>query len=342
MANADLLGWWDYILRLVHCCDESFGGKCIVFCGDHGQLPPVMALPLYSRPELGKNTAWSKSFSGYAEYMGIKEVYMLDKVERVDEGEVNLLKLVNAIRDGNIGADEDDPIFQILQSRFPMNIPESERKTFQDDHLVHLWYCKKPVREYNLEKIKSKSTPVARINAVHPNEDKESAAASVDDAGGLECQALLCVGARVMLTNNCWQDAYLNNGSLGTVIDIVYSPGTSPPELPKCVIVQFDKYLGPSFLPDKPRCVAVCPKTRKWESQSTIGTANVKTLSRTQLPLMLAYALTIYKSQGQEFDHLFVHPGEQEYQAGALFVALSRATKSYLDSALRNAISTDY
>ena len=102
-------------------------------------------------------------------------------------------------------------------------------ENFKDDKLVHLWYCKKPVREYNTEKIKNMSAPVSRIKAVHGNGDKESASASEDDAGGLANETLLCPGARVMLVDNCWQDAYLNNGSLGTVLHVVYEPNTGPP-----------------------------------------------------------------------------------------------------------------
>ena len=69
------------------------------------------------------------------------------------------------------------------------------------------------------------------------------------------------------------------------------------------------------------------PLTRTWESPETIGTSQYRALSRTQIPLSLAYAMTIYKAQGQEFEQLMVHPGLREWQAGALFVALSRAKR---------------
>ena len=36
----------------------------------------------------------------------------------------------------------------------------------------------------------------------------------------------------------------LVNGALGTVVGIVYAPGTAPPGLPHNVLVQFDNYLG--------------------------------------------------------------------------------------------------
>ena len=168
---------------------------------------------------------------------------------------------------------------------------------------------------------------MARICAAHP--DKASALASPDDAGGLVSELEICVGARVMYSYNAWQSAFLNNGSLGKVYDIIYTPGSSPPELPLCVLVQFDRYIGPSFLKEQnvPRIVPIVPLTRTWESPETIGTSQYRTLSRTQIPLCLAYAMTIYKAQGQEFEQLMVHPGLREWQAGALFVALSHAKR---------------
>ena len=38
--------------------------------------------------------------------------------------------------------------------------------------------------------------------------------------------------------------AGLVNGAIGTVVGIVYAPGTAPPGLPHSVLVQFDNYLG--------------------------------------------------------------------------------------------------
>ena len=47
-----------------------------------------------------------------------------------------------------------------------------------------------------------------------------------------------------MLTSNLWTDAGLVNGALGVIQQIVYKPGSSPPEPPTYVLVRFDKYEG--------------------------------------------------------------------------------------------------
>ena len=49
-----------------------------------------------------------------------------------------------------------------------------------------------------------------------------------------------------------------------------------------------------------------------------------KSLSRTQLPLTLAWAITIHKSQGATYDKAIVNIGEKEIALGLTYVAFSR------------------
>ena len=110
--------------------------------------------------------------------------------------------------------------------------------------------------------------------------------------GGLEPKLFLCLGARVMLTRNLWTEKGLCNGSMGTVLDIIYKEGDNPPALPIAVLVQFDdSYTGPSFCSDKPRCVPIIPETNESDLHGTF-------CERQQLPLKLSWAITIHKSQG--------------------------------------------
>lgn len=83
------------------------------------------------------------------------------------------------------------------------------------------------------------------------------------------------------------------------------------------MLVDFDTYTGPPFIPEKPKCIPISPTCFEW-------TTNGKRLSRQQLPLQLRYAITIHKSQGQTVDKVVIDIGKRELAAGCTFVALSR------------------
>lgn len=170
--------------------------------------------------------------------------------------------------------------------------PSSATDTGDFTNAVHLFYTKEDVTKFNVQKLQQLSSPKACINAIHSC--SSAAAAKSDSAGGLEPTIHLATGAKVMLTANTWQQAGLCNGVTGIVDSILYAEGHKPPNLPIAVLVLFSDYLGPPFVPNKPKCIPVTPITFEWyDSHSS-------RLSRQQLPLRLSYAITIHKSQGQK------------------------------------------
>ena len=183
---------------------------------------------------------------------------------------------------------------------------------------LHLRPTVEAVVEHNVARLRASGQPVATIKAVHKGPN--AAKASSDEAGGLEPVVCLAHGARVMLTSNLWVDKGLVNGAMGTVAAICYLTG-GPPDLPVAVVVHFDSYSGPT-LPDG--TVPITPLRRSWSVHC----------SRLQLPLKLAWAVTIHKSQGLTLDKVVVDVGKKEFSAGLTFVACStvrRMTDLLLD-----------
>ncbi|XP_028413304.1 ATP-dependent DNA helicase PIF1-like [Dendronephthya gigantea] len=138
---------------------------------------------------------------------------------------------------------------------------------------------------------------------------------SSDDMSGLEPVVFLAKGDRVMLTMNLWSSVGLCNGATGTVVDIVYQNNHQPPDLPIAVIIEFENYRGPVFNMNKPSCVPICPITVFSQSETGFH-------ERQQLPLRLAWALTIHKSQG--LTKAWIDIGKSERTAGVSYVAISR------------------
>lgn len=181
------------------------------------------------------------------------------------------------------------------------------------DNAIRLFPSTAAVAEYNVAKLHANGQPVAVIKAVHsgPGASKVSS----DDAGGLEAVVCIAHGARVMLTANLWVQAGLVNGATGTVVTICYDgAGEGPPNLPVAVTVRFDSYSGPTLHDGS---VPIIPLRRIW-------LVSEKQCSRLQLPLKLAWAVTIHKCQGMTLDKAVVDVGKKEFSAGLTFVACSR------------------
>ena len=142
----------------------------------------------------------------------------------------------------------------------------------------------------------------------------------------------LAVGAKVQMTWNIATYAGLCNGSTGIVKDIVYSEGVQAPSLTRFVIVDFgDQYMGESFFPDNPErrgWVPIKPVTCTWVTRGKANGDQYDEHSRTMLPLVTAWAFTVWKSQGQTFiGKVVLHLTEREREHGLTYVAFSRATR---------------
>jgi ATP-dependent exoDNAse (exonuclease V) alpha subunit len=121
-------------------------------------------------------------------------------------------------------------------------------------------------------------------------------------------------GAQVMMLNNDSEKRWVN-GSMGRVISIEHSQGENDfiaVELTDGSTVRVAPYTWELFK-------FAYDSTEKKIVSKTAG-------SFTQYPMMLAWAITIHKSQGKTFERVLVDVGSGTFAHGQLYVALSRCT----------------
>ena len=209
--------------------------------------------------------------------------------------------------------------------------------------------------------------PVLGIAAYHARSEKEKDAKPElmedDDFQGLNAFLMLCVCARVLLTQNLWVEAGLMNGAMGTVRGFVWPLGGGPhakdPKKrgPVCIIVEFDELnLGeeqdvdergvprvdennrplyrqrcffPGLLASMGSDSQGKPRAEKlvpiFRSDVSADIGGDENVSRQQFPLILAWALTHWKAQGMTLRRAKVRLGQKIVsQPGVPFVASTR------------------
>ncbi|CAG8650540.1 20725_t:CDS:2 [Cetraspora pellucida] len=264
--------------------NQPFGGRSVILVGDFGKLLPVLDLPMYVQ-NLSHNPLSNDGITAYRQF---QKVYRLDIVLRQagnSKEQCHFRNILMHLRNG---------------------------KSTIDD-----WKALIEVNEININMLKLLNSPIARIHAVHTS-GNEAFKADSDIAKGLESQILLAKGTRVMLRVNLCMETGLVNGAMGTIHDILFEENQGPPALPIAVFVEFDAYNGPMIISmDSKRTIPIPPIRRSWDT-------NTGNYSRLQIPLSLAWAVTVHKSQGLTLTNARISLGKKEYSCGLSFVAISR------------------
>ena len=134
------------------------------------------------------------------------------------------------------------------------------------------------------------------------------------------------VGTLVMFAQNLDLEDRLINGQIGTVVHMKFFTGE-----PTILYIEFmDEKAGLKLKrSDSYSLNKNCVPIKKVETEVTLKTyrgANI-VFRRTQFPLMLSYAATIHKVQGQQFPQALVSfelLKQNSFNAGQMYVSLSR------------------
>lgn len=287
-----------------------FGGIQVIFLGDFFQLPPVGGEFEDSDKFCFESERWSKTFA-------LENHIVFDAVFR-QKDDLEYIKILSQIRRGVVKRSSYNKLLEMLNA-YPDKIAQLERAALESNQVcmypVRIYPTKKKTAVLNQSELSKLTGPsytyelkyILDIPLQSANDRAER-----HQHTATECNAelryiesnLLCdnklvlkTGARVMyIINNPGIEKV--NGSQGVVIGFV-----TDKNLP---IVRFDDG-------------AVCTISHHtWVSE------RIKGIGVEQMPLILAWAVTIHKAQGVTLDAAEIDAGRDIFECGQTYVAMSR------------------
>ena len=248
-----------------------------------GGLQLVLCGDLFQLPPVGKRDQ-PTHFVTAANSWQQADIKVCYLQEQFRQTDRMLESILNAIRRGEV----DEDVFMPLQQRIGATITTLNQPTKLYSHNMDV----DAVNNQHLSKIDSP----ARIFEMRMTGQPQVIQALVN--GCLAPQRLtLKIGSQVMFVKNNFEKGYVN-GTLGTVVD--WDADGNP------VVCQLSGDL-------------LYPELASWKVEE-----DGRTLAElTQLPLRLAWAITIHKSQGMSLDAAEVDLGKS-FVPGMGYVALSR------------------
>lgn len=290
MVRADVLDAIDNILRRERRSNKPFGGVRMVLVGDFFQLPPVANEE--DRQILGQ-MGYPSPFAFHSRVVSAHQVraYELTRVHRQSEHE--FIENLNALRSIEDAPDAVERLNEVCHRQHRDGV-EPILLTGSNSRAASL-----------------NNSALFRLRTV----EKRYAATVSGDANFRDGKQLvpeilkLKVGARVIAMKNDPARQWVN-GSLGIVEEL----------LPNSVIVKFDSGISP-----------VEVRTMSWEKTRYVWDDSSKSIkcetigTYTQIPLNLAWAITIHKAQGLSLDDVRIDLSDGAFASGQVYVALSRA-----------------
>lgn len=288
MMSEKLFTLLDKIGKKIRMNDKPFGGIQLIFAGDFFQLPPVQTDQFCFESPIFKKT--------FDCLIQLKKVYR--------QNDMHYKKILLNMRKGLISKKS----IELFQSKLVQN-----DKTL-NENIIRLVPTKNKALEINeffMKQIKEKKYIYNRVCKESSNnlsnlekfkldlltkDEKENEYKFIKETNLTEEKLYLKKGCFVMCVANIDMENGIVNGSVGKVIDF------SEKRLP---IVEFQN-------------IIMEVGKKEWKSE------NIPGISVLQVPLILAWSLTIHKSQGLTLEKCIIDLGKDIFEAGQMYVALSR------------------
>ncbi|HAE26347.1 MAG TPA: AAA family ATPase [Hyphomonas adhaerens] len=287
MVRSDMLDAIDKSLKLNRASKRPFGGVRMILSGDLHQLPPVVSNQ--EAPILRERHGGQYFFNCAAFREAEFALLALKHVFRQEDP--RFLALLGALRTGRVTPADEAILQSIVSTRSAADASET-----------HVVLTPNNANAFRINQARLESLPGK------PHPFFADVQGQFDEkAFPTEAELELKEGARVMLIRNDPEGRWVN-GSLAVVAGF-----TS-----KSVIVEIDGHayeIEPAAW-EKYR-YELDPETKKVKRE-VVGTFK-------QVPLRLAYAVTIHKAQGLTLDKVYIDFDHGMFAHGQTYVAFSRA-----------------
>lgn len=300
MMNCTMLIALEKLARDIRGSTDIFGGIQVIFCGDFYQLPPITKYG-EKMTFCFEDPLWKKIFP-YDQQIKLSTIFR--------QKDKDYLGILSEVREGIIS----DKNLELLRSRIVDSIPESVTQIYPKRHSVDSMnkikfdeletpiynfkmtihtesthYCKtmKPIEQ-------EMSSKYNRLNA----ESKKRELNSLIKLSRCISELSLKVGSLVMFIANISIENGIVNGTQGIIYD----------------------FIGEN---NQPRIKLTNGEIRRipihsWQSEE------YPNIIIKQYPVVLAWATTIHKIQGSSLDSAIMDLGNNIFEAGQIYVALSR------------------
>ena len=255
-----------------------------------GGMQVIVVGDFHQLPPVNRNNKKNYTFNAKAWAALDFRVCYLEKIYR--QSDEQLIEVLNAIREARIEDRHKDILDAALENKH------------NADKAINL-YCKnKEVRFENEECLAKVDSNLVTFKA--RTQGHEMAVKKITGSWNGEENLSLKVGARVMfLVNKYMQggDIIFTNGQMGEVVEFV----------------------GDDAVVVKPYNGDLIVVTRhEWKLEEEDSSGKMRTVAKVlQIPLRLAYAITIHKSQGSSFDYVNLDLSDA-FTTNQGYVALSR------------------